>query len=95
MIPNGVQLPELGRLSGQRAQPLRFGTLGTIKPVKGTDLLIDAFLRFEKDVAAELWIAGGTDRAPSWAEALYERPGNLTSPRKSGFLDTTTIRGCS
>ena len=86
IIPNGVQLPELGRLSGQRAQPLRFGTLGTIKPVKGTDLLIDAFLRFEKDVAAELWIAGGADRAPSWAEALVRKAEQSHLAQKIRFL---------
>ena len=103
IIPNGVQLPELGRLSGQRAQPLRFGTLGTIKPVKGTDLLIDAFQRFEKDVAAELSIAGGTDRLRrgrgigTKGRAISPRPENEVSWTPRGSVDVLKLprRVCS
>ena len=28
-------------------EPIRFGTLGTVKPIKGTDLLVDAFMQFD------------------------------------------------
>jgi glycosyltransferase involved in cell wall biosynthesis len=61
--------------------------LGTIKPVKGTDLLIDAFLRFTPDVPAELWIAGGMDRAPSWAESLVLRVQQSHLAEKIKFVE--------
>jgi glycosyltransferase involved in cell wall biosynthesis len=86
VIPNGVNLPELRGLSAPKAQPLRFGTLGTIKPVKGTDLLVDAFLRLATDVPAELCIAGGDDRSPTWAAALVRNAGESHLGQKIRFL---------
>lgn len=70
VIPNGVVLPRIQRTPGER---LRFGTLGTVKEIKGTDLLVDAFLQFPDDVAAELIIGGRTDHSPDWASALMAR----------------------
>ena len=52
-------------------RPIRFGTLGTVKPIKGTDLLVDAFMQFDRAAPVELVIAGLIDRP--WAEALRER----------------------
>ena len=43
-------------------RPVRFGTLGTVKPIKGTDLLVDAFMRFNQTDRVELLIAGLIDQ---------------------------------
>ena len=45
--------------------------MGTVKPIKGTDLLVDAFMRFKQTDRVELLIAGLIDRP--WAEALRDR----------------------
>ena len=73
VIPNGVAVnPARDRVrTGQRDEPIRFGTLGTVKPIKGTDLLVDAFMRFDPQPRVELRIAGAIDRP--WAEALRQR----------------------
>ena len=73
IIPNGVALnPADGPARGRdRDETVRFGTLGTVKPIKGTDLLVDAFLRFDAGHRVELDIAGLIDRP--WAEALRHR----------------------
>ena len=73
VIPNGVALnpgrpPAGGR---DRDGTVRFGTLGTVKPIKGTDLLVDAFMRFGPKHRVELLVAGLADRP--WAEALRHR----------------------
>ena len=78
VIPNGVALndaaasaPSPPKTRRKRNAPVRFGTLGTVKPIKGTDLLVDAFMRFDPTAHVELLIAGLIDRP--WAEALRER----------------------
>ena len=73
IIPNGVPVVDRGARS--QAAPdghvIRFGTLGTVKPVKGTDILVDAFLKFGADAPVKLAVAGLIDRP--WAEALRAR----------------------
>ena len=72
VIPNGVSVqhsPAVKPNSNQGA--VRFGTLGTVKPIKGTDLLVEAFMKFDAQVRVELVIAGLVDRP--WAEALRTR----------------------
>ena len=73
IIPNGVTLNPLPPPAGGRDRDgtVRFGTLGTVKPIKGTDLLVDAFMRFGPKHRVELLIAGVADRP--WAEALRHR----------------------
>jgi glycosyltransferase involved in cell wall biosynthesis len=73
IIPNGVAVnPARGRARVRHPnEPVRFGTLGTVKPIKGTDLLVDAFMRFDRKHPVELLIAGVIDRP--WAEALRHR----------------------
>jgi glycosyltransferase involved in cell wall biosynthesis len=73
VISNGVALNPDGSRARVRHpdQPVRFGTLGTVKPIKGTDLLVDAFMRFDANERVELVIAGLIDRP--WAEALRAR----------------------
>ena len=82
VIPNGVALnAAVGRVQAlhkdtkdpqaKEREPVRFGTLGTVKPIKGTDLLVDAFMQFDPTAHVELLIAGLVDRP--WAEALRER----------------------
>ena len=73
VIPNGVALNPVRLRASARGRdwPVRFGTLGTVKPIKGTDLLVDAFMRFKQTDRVELLIAGLLDRP--WAEALRER----------------------
>ena len=72
VIPNGVELHLAeDRPRAHNPESIRFGTLGTVKPIKGTDLLVDAFMRFDPERRVELVIAGLIDRP--WAEALRER----------------------
>jgi glycosyltransferase involved in cell wall biosynthesis len=73
VIPNGVAADGVVTRPHARSahEPIRFGTLGTVKPIKGTDLLVDAFMRFPPGQRVELDIAGLIDRP--WAEALRER----------------------
>jgi glycosyltransferase involved in cell wall biosynthesis len=71
VIPNGVPVPLVGRRDPDDRVVLRFGTLGTVKPIKGTDLLVDAFMKFPSDAPVQLTIAGLIDRP--WAESLRDR----------------------
>jgi glycosyltransferase involved in cell wall biosynthesis len=73
VIPNGVAAHPhpLSPRSRSLDRPIRFGTLGTVKPIKGPDLLVDAFMRFPRACRIELVIAGLIDRP--WAEALRDR----------------------
>ena len=82
VIPNGVAVSDASHdsrardtdqtaKSDEKDRPIRFGTLGTVKPIKGTDLLVDAFMQFDRAAHVELLIAGSIDRP--WAEALRER----------------------
>ena len=82
VIPNGVAVSDASHdsrardtdqtaKSDEKDRPIRFGTLGTVKPIKGTDLLVDAFMQFDRAAHVELLIAGLIDRP--WAEALRER----------------------
>ncbi len=82
VIPNGVAVSDASHdrqardtdqtaKSDETDRPIRFGTLGTVKPIKGTDLLVDAFMQFDRAAPVELLIAGLIDRP--WAEALRER----------------------
>ena len=90
VIPNGVEVneaaePVRGPLKDQQEHgnaPVRFGTLGTVKPIKGTDLLVDAFMQFDPTARVELLIAGLIDRP--WAEALRERASRDTRIRFVG-----------
>ena len=56
IIPNGVALNPApgGARIRHPDEPVRFGTLGTVKPIKGTDLLVDAFMRFDLTHRVEL-----------------------------------------
>jgi glycosyltransferase involved in cell wall biosynthesis len=73
IIPNGVDLAPADTHHDCRGHDgiLRFGTLGTVKPIKGTDLLVDAFMRFDASQRVELVIAGLIDRP--WAQSLRQR----------------------
>ena len=79
VIPNGVapHPAEVPARARDRREPIRFGALGTVKPVKGTDLLVEAFMQFTPAHRVELVIAGLIDRP--WAEALRDRA--ATDPR--------------
>ena len=76
VIPNGVVIAEVPRHASDTGsasdRPLRFGTLGTVKPIKGTDLLVDAFLRLDPSDACELHIGGRTD-VGTWGSELVQR----------------------
>jgi L-malate glycosyltransferase len=73
VIPNGVPMNVAAVRQPSAREPgvLRFGTLGTVKPVKGTDLLVDAFMKFAPDAPVRLSIAGLIDRP--WAYDLRAR----------------------
>lgn len=86
VIPNGVELPPV--TTTDDSERVRFGTVGNVKPIKGTDLLVDAFLGLPADVPAELHVAG---RAESdWAHALRDRAAGSAHADRihfAGFLD--------
>jgi glycosyltransferase involved in cell wall biosynthesis len=90
VIPNGVAAPPATTIarSGDRHRPVRFGTLGTVKPIKGTDLLVHAFMQFPPDDRVELVVAGLIDRP--WAEALRDHA--RTDPRIRFLGRTSTPR---
>ena len=72
VIPNGVPINvDVREQPAHEPAVLRFGTLGTVKPVKGTDLLVDAFMKFAPDAAVRLSMAGLIDRP--WAYDLRAR----------------------
>jgi glycosyltransferase involved in cell wall biosynthesis len=75
VIPNGV-VTDPARATGSRCAEVVFGTLGNVKPIKGTDLLIEAFCALPGDAPVRLRI-GGTqgirDRDKKWGQALVER----------------------
>lgn len=69
VIPNGIRLESPPRETGSR--PVRvIGTVGRLRHVKGTDLLVDAFLALG-DCGLELRIGGPADSA--WGEQLRSR----------------------
>ena len=88
VIPNGVPMHVAVRQQPTREPGvIRFGTLGTVKPVKGTDLLVDAFMKFAPDAAVRLSIAGLIDRpwaydlrARGWANPRIEFIGRVSEP---------------
>jgi glycosyltransferase involved in cell wall biosynthesis len=72
VIPNGVVIPPIpSRRPGVHG--LRFGTLGTVKSIKGTDLLIEAFLGLDPSRRCELFIGGRLDRDSPWASGLVDK----------------------
>ncbi len=71
VIPNGVVIPP--PTTREPSPRLRIGTLGTVKPIKGTDLLVDAFLGLDASRECELVIGGRTDRSAAWARDLVAR----------------------
>jgi glycosyltransferase involved in cell wall biosynthesis len=72
VIPNGVSIQaKVNPQNRSNRRVVRFGTLGTVKPVKGTDLLVDAFVKFDPRAQVELCVAGVVNRP--WAAALLDR----------------------
>jgi glycosyltransferase involved in cell wall biosynthesis len=72
VIPNGVSIePRVNPQNRSNRRVVRFGTLGTVKPVKGTDLLVEAFMKFDPCAQVELCVAGVVNRP--WAAALRDR----------------------
>ena len=72
VIPNGVV--SRGRpVIKQRddCSTVRFGTVGRVMPIKGTDLLLEAFLSFDPHANVELSIAGRV--GDPWGERLVEK----------------------
>jgi len=81
VIPNGVEIADVPRRPG--AGPLRLGTVGNVKPIKGTDLLVEAFLGLPDEMDAELHIAG---RAESpWADDLRAQAAASSRPDRVRF----------
>lgn len=83
VIPNSIDVHEADRRTQGRAIETRrpyFLFLGRLHPVKGLELLIDAFGRLSG--APELWIGGATTDQ-SYEKALRERA--VRSPRSAGI----------
>jgi glycosyltransferase involved in cell wall biosynthesis len=97
VIPNGVMLsPCNGGRMVRDGGPLRLGTLGNVKPIKGTDLLVRAFEKFDPRAPVELSIAGAVDSA--WAQDLrraasrdprIEFVGRVSNPQ--AFLESLDV----
>lgn len=82
VIPNGVSC----RSTPNRrtvAERIIFGTLGNVKPVKGTDILLRAFLNFPDEANVELRVAGGV--AGPWATELVRSASASTKAGKIHF----------
>jgi len=73
VVPNGVDLMEFQALERSPAPVRRIGTLGRLRYVKGSDLLIEAFLRLSRPDLS-LFLAGPADRA--WGRELVARFAN-------------------
>ena len=86
IIPNGVAPHPIANRRPPLDRPIRFGALGTVKPIKGPDLLVDAFMQFSPERPVELVIAGLIDRP--WAEALRDRARSDTRIRFVGRTST-------
>ena len=82
IIANGVAPHPSANRHRPSNRPIRFGTLGTVKPIKGPDLLVEAFMRLPPERPVELIIAGLIDRP--WAEALRDRARSDTRIRFVG-----------
>ena len=78
---------------------VRFGFIGSIHPVKGVDVLVEAFEKLrQKHASISLKIAGGTDS--KFAKALVHKTsadaavtwvGKVTGPEKRLFFDSIDI----
>jgi len=81
VIPNGIDLAGFPETTPVPDTLRVIGTLGRLRPVKGSDLLLDAFARLDRPDAT-LKMGGPADRA--WGAALRERH---TADKGVEFLD--------
>jgi arylsulfatase A-like enzyme/glycosyltransferase involved in cell wall biosynthesis len=70
-IPFGVDLPRDAKPAWENGRPVTFGFIGQIAPHKGTDLLIDAFIRLPRG-SATLQIYGPENQVPAYVAELKQ-----------------------
>jgi glycosyltransferase involved in cell wall biosynthesis len=70
VIPNGIVLPGASARSPDRRKIAQVGTLGRLRAIKGSDLMIEAFSLLERP-DLHLHMGGPADRA--WGRELMER----------------------
>lgn len=72
LIRFGIDLPRDPKPARPNGAPIRFGFIGQIAAHKGTDILVDAFIRLPKG-SAELLIYGPEDQEPAYTARLKAR----------------------
>ncbi len=73
----GVDVPRTPQKTPKVGAPVRFGYIGQITPHKGTDLLVDAFVRLPPG-CAELHIFGSEDQIPEYVSELKKKAAGNT-----------------
>jgi glycosyltransferase involved in cell wall biosynthesis len=83
VIQNGVE-PHIAHVLQRTGGVVKFGTLGRVMAVKGTDLLVDAFLKFNPSSNVELHIAGRVGDV--WGEQLVCKTSRSVHAQKIKFV---------
>lgn len=73
----GVDIPRTPQKTPKVGAPVRFGYIGQITPHKGTDVLVDAFVRLPPG-CAELHIYGSEDQNPEYVSELKDKAAENT-----------------
>lgn len=71
IVPYGHDLEWLDAYTGKTpSRGVRFGFIGQIAPMKGPQLLIQAFRSLPRETHARLWIYGALDKHPDFVQEL-------------------------
>jgi glycosyltransferase involved in cell wall biosynthesis len=90
--PHGIDLSWLAQLRPRRTEAhVRFGYIGTISPIKGVDLLIQAFRSISAEVPASLRVYGDLEKTPSYGRALLDAADGCPSVEFAGSFDHSQI----
>lgn len=73
----GVDVPRAPKKAPSVGAPVRLGYIGQIAPHKGTDVLVDAFVRLPPG-CAELHIHGSEDQSPEYVSELKDKAAGNT-----------------
>lgn len=82
------EVPNLEKIKAAQEHPLRFGFLGCLRPHKGIEHLLKAFLSLEPGMA-ELWVAGKGEAA--YETKLKDLAGNHDDVRWLGFVKPDSL----
>jgi glycosyltransferase involved in cell wall biosynthesis len=92
LSPYGHDLSWIDDLRPRPASgPVRIGYIGQIAPIKGVDLLIEAFQRLRSNCAGELWVYGNMAKDAPFAERLRRLAADNPRIRFMGPFERTEI----